>query len=201
MKANSSHAKNNLDRFLAKVFEGRLARTSFEKSGFKLLNLLFAYKRKEHGLHLRWQKQESNYLAFISIQDLAAKRKKDPLLDGIYKALLLLGDNNEEAVKQLLKTAEERIDEISSSQRAKATGPRTPNPVIQRAMQHIKRNPNYEPWEIIEFLINDVGSHNITAYDEELKTFYFVYFDKKKREREGSISLGAVRNAITKLKK
>jgi len=196
-----NYAKIRLDHYVEKIRNGRLSSSTFEDVGYEVLRLLFAYKRHEHGLHLRWQRAESNHLALLTVQELKDSKKRDPILNGIYEAILLKADGNEAQVQKLLETAGLRINEISSSQRAKAVGPRQPNPVLDRVAQHIKRNPDYEPREIIELLMNDIGNYGITDYDEELQNFYYVFNNKRNREQEESISLGSVRNAITKLKK
>jgi hypothetical protein len=172
---------------------------SFQKSAYKLLNLLFAYKRRQYKLHLRWNKVESHQLALFTLQELASKRGTDPVLNGIYETLLILADSNERAVQQLLKTAEDRIDEISTSQRAKATTERELNPVLKRAKHYHEKYTGLSPHEIIDRLKNDAGAYNINSFDEELGKFFYDEIGKKK-PREKHISRTSVQNYIAKLR-
>ncbi len=193
--------KIRLDKYVEKIRKGKLKDSSFEATGFELLRLLFAYRRSQYGLNLRWHKAESLNLAWLTIQELKSRKKKDPVLNGIYDSLTILGNGNKALVQKLLETAEKRLEEISSSQSAKAQGSREPNPVITRAMHHLQKNKDLESWEIIELIKSDVGNHKINSYDDELEKFFYTYIEKKSYSVEKSITLGAVRNAITKLKK
>ena len=194
----SAHSSKVLHSYLTKIASGQLQTDSSQQSAYKLLSLLFAYKRSQYKLHLRWNKDESNHLALLTVQELASKKRTDPVLNGIYDALMvILG--NEKAVKTLLETAEVRIDEISESQRAKATSPRELNAVLKRAKHHYMRDPNLRPAEIIEKLKNDVGLYGINSYDEELKRFFYDEIGKKKPS-EKDIFLASVQNYIAKLR-
>jgi len=134
MRANHvNYAKIKLERYLGEIHSGNLNHASFETCGYKLLSLLFAYKRQQNNLHLRWQRAESNQLALITTQELKDKKKSDPFLNGIYDALLLMADGNEAMVQKLLETAEIRTNEISSCQEEKAKTLRELNPLLQRA--------------------------------------------------------------------
>ncbi len=197
----SNWQKTRLDRYVEKIRKGKLKEHSFEATGFELLRLLFAYRRSQYGLNLRWHKADSLKIAWLTVQDLKSSKKTDPVLNGIYDALVIHGDGNEALVKKLLETAEGRLEEISSSQQAKARGAREPNPVVKRAIHHTQKNKDLEPWEIIELIKNDVGRHQINSYDDELEKFFYTHIEKKSYSVEKSITLSAVRNVITKLKK
>lgn len=199
--SQSNWPKIRLDNYLEKIRKGKLKDSPFETTGFELLRILFAYKRSQYGLHLRWQKAESLKLAWLTVQDLKSNKNTDPVLNGIYDALVIHGNGNEALVKKLLETAEGRLDEISSSQRTKAQGPREPNPVVKRAIHHTEKNKGLDPWEIIELIKSDVGSHQINSYDDELEKFFYTHIEKQSYSVEKSITLGAVRNFISKLKK
>jgi len=58
-----------------------------------------------------------------------------------------------------------------------------------------------DPWEIIELIKSDVGSHHINSYDDELEKFFYTHIEKQSYLVEKSITLSAVRNVISKLKK
>lgn len=201
MKSSASnYSSRALLNYVKKISDRCLEIDSPEQSAYKLLSLLFAYKRSQYKLNLRWNREESNQLALITLQDLSSKKKTDPVLNGIYSAILILTNDNEEAAKKLLETAEARIDEISVSQRAKAKTLRELNPVLERVTYHYKKNPTLSPGEIIDRLKVDVGSNNITDFDEELGRFF--YNEKgKKNPMEKHISLDSVRNFISKLRK
>jgi hypothetical protein len=195
----SAHSSKALHTYLAKIASGQLQTDTSQQSAYKLLCLLFAYKRSQYKLHLRWNKDASNHLALITLQELATKKRTDPVLNGIHDALMVIF-GNEEAVKTLLETAEVRIDEISESQRAKATSPRELNAVLKRAEHHHTKNPNLMPEEIIEKLKNDVSQHGINGYDEGLEKFFYDE-NGKKNPREKHIALASVRNHISKIRK
>jgi hypothetical protein len=196
----SAHSKKRLDGYLTKITCSDPLEDSQQHSAYKLLSLLFAYKRSQAKLHLRWNREASNQLALITLQELAAKRRTDPVLNGVYKALLVITDNNESAVQELLKTAELRIDEISASQRAKATSPRELNAVLKRAEHYLSKSPTLEPSEIIQKLKNDVGLYGINSYDEEEEKFFYDE-NNKKYPREKKIKVASVRNHISKKRK
>lgn len=195
----SNHASQALNNHIKRIENG-YRQGSFQESAYKLLNLLFAYKRSQYKLHLRWNREASNQLALITIQELAAQKKTDPVLNGIYKALLKLADDNKDAVQELLGTAEVRIDEISTSQRAKATAERELNPVLKRAKHYHEKYPDLSPQEIINRLKNDAGSHNINSFDDELEKFFYDEMGKK-YPREKAITKASVQNYISKLRK
>jgi len=199
--AKSNWPRTRLDRYVEKIQKGKLKEPSFEAAGFELLRLLFAYKRSQYGLNLRWDKADSLNIAWLTVQDLKSSKKTDPVLNGIYDALLIHGNGSEALVKKLLETAEGRLEEISSSQQAKARGTRKANPVVKRAIHHTHKNKDLEPWEIIDLIKSDVGKHHINSYDDELKKFFYTHIEKKSYSVEKSITLSAVRNVITKLKK
>lgn len=199
--SQSNWQRIRLDNYLEKIRKGKLKDSSFEATGFELLRLLFAYKRRQYGLHLRWQKAESLKLAWLTVIDLKSRKNTDPVLNGIYDAMVIHGNGNEALVKKLLETAEGRLDEISSSQRTKAQGPREPNPVVKRAIHHTEKNKGLDPWKIIELIKNDVGSHQINSYDEELEKFFYNHVEKQSYSIEKSITLRSVRNIISDLKK
>ena len=113
--------------------------------------------------------------------------------------MLKLADDNKDAVQELLGTAEVRIDEISTSQRAKATAERELNPVLKRARHYHEKYPDLSPREITDRLKNDAGGYNINSFDEELGKFFYDEIDKKK-PREKSIALVSVQNYIAKLR-
>lgn len=194
----SNHASQALTNHIKRIENGYRQGT-FQESAYKLLNLLFAYKRSQYKLNLRWNREASNQLALITVQELAVQKKTDPVLNGIYKALLKLADGNKDAVQGLLETAEVRIDEISTSQRAKATAERELNPVLKRAKYYHEKYPGLTPHEIIDRVKNDAGGYNINSFDEELGKFFYDEIGKKK-PREKDISLASVKNHVSKLR-
>lgn len=193
--SKNNYTKIRLDRYVEKIRNGQLNSLPLEDVGYEVLRLLFAYRRHEHGLHLRWHQAESNYLALLTVQELKDAKKRDPILNGIYEAILLKADGNEAQVQKLLETAETRINEISSSQSARASTPRKLNPLLQRAEIHRKRNKGITPGEIIERLKDDVGSHGIIDYGDDI----FVYEEPTGSGIEKSMGINSVRNAIRKL--
>ena len=196
----TNYAHKALFRFLAKINDDEYSTDSFQESGLKLIGLLFAYRRSQYKLHLRWNRDESKQLALITIQELASKKKTDPVLNGIHDALLKMSGNNEAAVERLLQTASDRYDEISVSQRKKSTAQREPNPVLNRVIYHHNAHPNLMPAEIIEKLKNDVGNHGITDFDDELKRFFYNV-EGKRYSREKHISIESIRNFISERRK
>ena len=51
----SNHASRALTNYIERIENGHW-QGSFQESAYKLLNLLFAYKRSQYKLHLRWNK-------------------------------------------------------------------------------------------------------------------------------------------------
>ena len=135
-----NYQKEALERYLRSKPVGKLIGDDFYKSGFELLSLLFAYVRKQNGIHLGRDRSNANYLAFLTVQELKDKKKTDPILIQIYDVILEHAGNDKTLVDRLLDLAETRIDEISRSQTKKASSLRTLNPVYQLIVGYLKIN-------------------------------------------------------------
>jgi len=192
-----NYAKLNLEHYLKKIRRGDFKNSSSEVSADELLALLFTYVRKIEGLHLRWQYNESSYLAHLTILELQNKKKTDPVLNNICNALLLLNEGNQAAVEKYLAQAENRLKENSLSQSTKAKSPRYLNPVLQQAQKYIKRNKSTSPKQVIDRVIDDADNKENGI--EEYLDSKFIYLDPTDPRRLKSYSLGALRNEIPRL--
>ncbi len=160
----------------------------------KLLSLSFAYIRNIKGIHLRWQHQEAINLACLTTQELQNRKNTDPVLNRIHNALLKINGNIPEAVDELLRAAEARLDEISKSQSAKASTKRVPNPIIRRALEIKRQLPGLNQNEIISKLRSEISNGAHEKYDDET----FSYIDPKDPRRQKTITVRSVKNALSK---
>ena len=128
-RARPNYAKIKLNRYLARVQNIRLNEKSFFEYGNHLLSLLFALKRKENGLHLRWNPRESNQLALITLKEVtkAIKTKKylNPAIHAVSEGIRIAAENKDDLMEKLLLGAAEDIINGKSNEQSKiAKGPR-----------------------------------------------------------------------------
>jgi len=191
-----NYQKEALERYLRLKPVGEFNRENFYKSGFELLSLLFAYVRKQNGVHLRWNRSEANRLALVTVGQLKAKKKTDPILNQVYDMIMELAGNNKALVDQLLNLAEIRIDEISRSQSKKARTLRMLNPAYKLILGYLKINNELTASEIISKLEDEKGMGVITDYDEER-----IYYSNPDRVTDSpSITKRTIKNVVGQLK-
>jgi len=191
-----NYQKEALERYLRLKPVGEFNRENFYKSGFELLSLLFAYVRKQNGVHLRWNRSEANRLALVTVGQLKAKKKTDPILNQVYDMIMELAGNNKALVDQLLNLAEIRIDEISRSQSKKARTLRMLNPAYKLILGYLKINNELTASEIISKLEDEKGMGVITDYDEER-----IYYSNPDRVTDSpSITKRTIKNVVSQLK-
>jgi hypothetical protein len=76
--------------------------------GEELLTLIFAYARSKAGLNIRLHRQESEALLFFTVEELFAKKGKDPDLNDAYKTLEKL-DPTDIATRETILNLAERV--------------------------------------------------------------------------------------------
>ena len=201
---NSDYAKNRLDRYIFRVERGRFNGVPYEQTVDELLNRLFAYVRKENNLHLRWNKAESDFFSLITLDELENSKGSDQLLNKISEVITILAGNDQVAAQKtldkakakLLEAGEFRINEVSSAQRERAKTSRAPNPLYQRVIDILAINDDLSTPEILDVLRREKSFGVVEDYDEEK----FYYIDPKKPSNSPSLSMGTIRNMISKLK-
>lgn len=77
--------------------------------GEELLTLIFSYIRKVEGLHLRWNKYEAANLLYLTLNELATKKNKDPLLQKAYDQLVDTTSTIDADTRNLILQMAERI--------------------------------------------------------------------------------------------
>ncbi|QWD31196.1 hypothetical protein G6681_05495 [Polynucleobacter paneuropaeus] len=78
------------------------------KIGEDLLTLIFAYARSKAGLNIRLHRQESEVLLFFTVEELFAKKGKDPDLNDAYNLLEKL-DPTDTATRETILNLAERV--------------------------------------------------------------------------------------------
>lgn len=113
-----NYPKIRLERFIRKL--PSLTKDSDKYAvGEELLGLIFSYVRKVEGLHLRWNKQEATNLLHLTLNELATKKNKDPLLQKAYDQLVdVTSTINVDTKNLILEMADRIINETKSKNKA-----------------------------------------------------------------------------------
>ena len=167
-----NYAKIKLERYIARIWKGDLKKAPFEQAGTVLLNLVFAYVRKENNIHLRWNNAEANYLALLTIAELKKRKGKDLVLIGIYDALMELAGQNKKVVDQLLLTAEIRLNELHEVQTTRGNIPKKPSPFAKIIGDIVLSNNGINTTDLIDELAKDKYSKVVRSVDSEAKKVY-----------------------------
>lgn len=193
-----NYQKEALERYLRLKPVGEFNRENFYKSGFELLSLLFAYVRKQNGVHLRWNRSEANRLALMTIGQLKAKKKTNPVLNQIYDAILKHANQNKPLAEDLLNIAETKIDELSSSQRKKALTKRI-NLLDELIESYVRRNEFISTEDVISRLHTDKGNGDGVIINIDHNQVTYKHEKKVKSARTAAIS--GIGNRVTNARK
>jgi len=120
---HKNHAKKNLERYL-KTLPPPSAEQSNQQVGKELLTLIFAYARKQAGLHLRWHPRQCEKILFFTAEELFARKGKDPILNKAYDALEKIDPQDTLTREALLELAEQVLEGIRARNKAIAKRPR-----------------------------------------------------------------------------
>ncbi len=112
------YTKIRLERFIRQL---PFLPNDFDKYAIseELLTLIYSYIRKVEGLHLRWNKYEAANLLYLTLNELATKKNKDPLLQKAYDQLVETTSTIDTDTRNLiLQMAERIIDRTKSKNKA-----------------------------------------------------------------------------------
>jgi hypothetical protein len=143
-----NYQKLELDRYLRRSIPRHRNESSIRDNNDELLRLVFAYTRKQNNLHLRRDRNASIELAFLTVEELFKKKKKDPTLNKVYDRLV--ADNNlpDEKLRELLLESADRIlNGTSARNRVISRGPRKrkkhPLKLLLEELMDVHSNQNH----------------------------------------------------------
>jgi hypothetical protein len=142
-----NYQKLELERYLRRGIASHRNESSLRKNNEELLRLLFAYARKQNNLHLRRNRIASINLAFLTVEELFKKKKKDPTLNKVYDRLVAENNLPDEELKEILLESADRILNGTSAR----------NKVISKGPRKRKKHPLKI---LLEGLINGHPSQN-----------------------------------------
>ena len=165
----------------------------------ELLRLIFAYERSRYGLHLQRQRSISIELAYLTLDELSKKKKKDPTLNQAYDLLICLQGGRESKMKQLiLEMADRILNNTSAKNRAISKLPRVRKEHALRSLLRkiIKDYPNLNHIQLRSKLLI-AGKNNDLIYEIEKAHENVVFI----RSDLCDISFPTIRDWISKIKK
>lgn len=104
-----NYRKLDLERYLRRTAPGHTNELSIQDWNEELLRLVFAYTRKLNNLHLRRDRSASIQLAFLTVEELFKKKKRDPTLNEVYDRLVAENNLPDEKLRELLLELADRI--------------------------------------------------------------------------------------------
>jgi hypothetical protein len=120
-----NYQKLELERYLRRSIARHRNESSIRDNNDELLRLVFAYTRKQNNLHLRRDRNASIELAFLTVEELFKKKKKDPTLNKVYDRLVAENNLPDEKLRELLLESADRIlNGTSARNRVISRGPR-----------------------------------------------------------------------------
>jgi len=126
-----NYQKLNLERYLRRSIPSYRNEASIRDNNEELLRLVFAYTRKQNNLHLRRDRNASIDLAFLTVEELFKKKKKDPTLNKVYDRLVAENNLPDEKLRELLLESADRILNGTSAR----------NRVISKGTRRRKKHP------------------------------------------------------------
>ena len=192
------YTKIRLERFIRQL---PFLPNDFDKYaiGEELLTLIFSYIRKVEGLHLRWNKYEAANLLYLTLNELATKKNKDPLLQKAYDQLVETTSTIDTDTRNLiLQMAERIIDRTKSKNKAISRKSRVRKEhLFKRFVRDaIEDHPLKNHIDIREIAIKEAQQKKIIyEVDEERQK---IIFDELTGARD--ISFPTIRDWITDIK-
>ena len=126
-----NYQKLNLERYLRRSIPSYRNEASIRDNNEELLRLVFAYTRKQNNLHLRRDRNASIDLAFLTVEELFKKKKKDPTLNKVYDRLVAENNLPDEKLREILLESADRILNGTSAR----------NRVISKGTRRRKKHP------------------------------------------------------------
>jgi hypothetical protein len=166
--------------------------------GEELLTLIFAYARSKAGLNIRLHRQASEALFFFTVEELFAKKGKDPDLNNAYDLLNKLDPNDTVSREAILNLAERVIKNRNQILKRISKGPRVrkehPFKQVVREMVEEYLQSNY-----IDIRNKSISEgHRLGMIYEVEKEKQNIIFSKHLRARD--IAFPTIRDWISNLK-
>jgi len=143
-----NYQKLELERYLRRSIPKYRNESSIRDSNDELLRLVFAYTRKQKNLHLRRDRNASIELAFLTVEELFKKKKKDSTLNKVYDRLVAENNLPDEKLRELLLESADRIlNGTSARNRVISRGPRKrkkhPLKLLLEELMDVHSNQNH----------------------------------------------------------
>ncbi len=161
IRERPNYQKLELERYLRRAIPSDRNELFSRQYNEDLLRLVFAFVRKQHNLHLRRHRNASIELAFLTVEELFDRKKKDPTLNKIYDRLVAVNNLPDKKLKELLlETADRILNGTAARNRVISRGPRQrkkhPLKVMLEELMviHSKQNHVWLRTKVIEKAIN-----------------------------------------------
>jgi hypothetical protein len=198
-----SRQKLNLDRYLSHNIPSHKNEVFTRQYNEGLLRLVFAYVRKQHNLHLRRDRKASIELAFLTVEELFRKKKKDPTLNKIYDRLVENNNLPDAKLKELLlETADRILNGTAARNRVISIGPRKrkehPLKTIMREVVEDHPQLNHQILRGKAILLaknknmidkDDVEKKRVIFLDENIKTITYGTIEKWAKDLKNNLDL------------
>lgn len=172
-----NYQKLQLDRYLRRSIPRHRNESSIRDNNDELLRLVFAYTRKQNNLHLRRDRNASIELAFLTVEELFKKKKKDPTLNKVYDRLVAENNLPDEKLRELLLESADRIlNGTSARNRVISRGPRKrkkhPLKLLLEELMDVHSNQNHV-WLRNKVIVQGINKGIIHQNDTERERIVF----------------------------
>lgn len=164
----------------------------------ELLRLIFSYERSRYRLHLQRQRSISIELAYLTLDELSKKKKKDPTLNRAYDLVMGLQEDHESKTKQIiLEMADRILNDTSAKNRAISKLPRVRKEHALRSLlrEIIEDYPNSNHIQLRKkVLIAGKNSDLIYEIQEAYENVVFIRPDLR------DVSFSTIRDWVSQIK-
>lgn len=172
-----NYQKLQLDRYLRRSIPRHRNESSIRDNNDELLRLVFAYTRKQNNLHLRRDRNASIELAFLTVEELFKKKKKDPTLNKVYDRLVAENNLPDEKLRELLLESADRIlNGTSARNRVISRDPRKrkkhPLKLLLEELMDVHSNQNHV-WLRNKVIVQGINKGIIHQNDTERERIVF----------------------------
>ena len=161
------------------------------------VNLIHEIALLHYGMESSPDKEKGHFLSWLK-KKMGNLDTNNPRSNDAEKAIRRLGHAKYgEASKYLEDLLSLRKEDYSESQRVRASGQRPPNPLDKRILEILLIQPDISEKDLIKKLKSEIGQGVIEDCDEDS----FSVLDKNKKNESISVSLGGIKNRLSRLKK
>ena len=150
-----------------------------------------------YGMESNSDKEKQHFLSWLK-RKMGNLDTNNPRSNDAEKAIRRLGHAKYgEASKYLEDLLSLRKEDYSEIQRVRASGQRPPNSLDKRILEILLIQPDISEKDLIKKLKSEIGQGVIEDCDEDS----FSVLDKSKKNESISVSLGGIKNRLSRLKK